>query len=134
MKGELIMKTGDEAMLEYDKTWRRLYLPKWFKEAMRRDKTMVPKRLRELPYLEPADVSINGFRFNPLVTFDHVGSVKRGDDWVVITSPYSPNDAGAFEMAKRLVCELEITRPGPWHPWTVMYAFVPSDLTLGRMK
>lgn len=124
------MKTGHDAMLEYDQTWKRLFLPKWFKDAIRRDKTMLAK---PGVFQSLGGYRVKGFHFLPLVKFDHVGCIKRGEFWIVITSPYEPNDGGAKEMARRLRCELEITNPSPYHPNAVMYAFVPSDLTMGRV-
>lgn len=108
---------------------------------------MYAKRLRGWPFYESAKHSVFGFRFNPIVEFDHFGSIKRGDLWVVVTSPYesdpyypesaaknAANDEKAKEMAERLCCELEITRPSPYHPNTVMYAFVPTISTMEGLR
>ena len=117
------MKTGHEAMLEWDKTFRHGHLPMWVRQAIKKDGSMIKPQM-SLPACPQGGVY---FEFWPCVEFDHWGSVLRDGFRIVVTQPYVRDDLAAQKFAKKVGCRVEVTSPGPWHPRTVMYSFLPND-------
>ena len=123
------MKTGHEAMDEWDKTYRHHHFPRWLKKEFKKEGSMIFNS-------EPRDrgdhrskIREGNYYYTPCVRFDHWGTVLRDGVRVFITQPYERDDAAAAEFAKRVGCSLEVTAPAPWHPATVLYSFTPSACT-----
>lgn len=112
---------GDEAVRQWNPTWRMDHIPVWFKKAIRE------KAIREDDW-EPS-VS-NTWEFLPSKIFDHVGSIfhlneesPRKKVWEFVAMPYNRDDAFAQSFADSINCEVTCSPVGPWHPKTSLYVF-----------
>lgn len=102
-------------MRAWDKTYRHHKVPMWFAKLARR--WLKRKGCRELYVTWFGD-------HLPSSIFDHWGRFRIGDEWFVMSQPYSGDPARAQAFADEIGCDfVHGPHRGPWNQGTSMFVF-----------